>query len=267
MDMPASCLDLALAHLRKYLPPIFATFDVMDACRLDIVGPAAAQAVEAWAGEAVTEGLSPLSSRPMVVAGTEVLLARREAIEGPGFDLYLAKDRRDELRAELAASVHEVGGGEVGLAAWEIVRVERGIPLFGTDFGEENLAQEAGQDDRAISFDKGCYTGQEVVARIHFRGHVNRILRGFRPVGAATDAATGSPVASFTVGQSLFEADRERGVITSSVESPRFGPIALGLARTELEPGRRLALAQSGDDVVELVELPFDGPSDLELCP
>lgn len=264
MDMPAGCLDSALDHLRKYLPPIFATFEQADTARVGIVGPLAAQAIHVWAGEAATEGLPPLGIRRLAVAGTEVLLACREAIEGPGYDLYLATDRRNELCSELAASVQEVGGGKVGPATWEIVRVERGIPLFGTDFGEENLAQETGQDDRAISFDKGCYTGQEVVARIHFRGHVNRILRGFRPFGYATPAtgdATDPPAAALSVGGRLFEADRARALITSSADSPRFGPIALGLARTEIEPGRLLALEPGADEVVELVELPFDRPS------
>jgi aminomethyltransferase len=255
MDMPASCLDSALAHLRKYLPPIYARFDETDTHRLGVVGPLAAAAVDSWAGAAVTEDLQPLESRPLEVAGNEILLTRREIMEGPGFDLYVSADALQDVRSGLAASVSELGGSEVGPDSWEILRVERGIPAFGTDFSEEDLAQETGQDARAISFEKGCYTGQEVVARIHFRGHVNRVLRGLRLVEPPA-GPSGSP--TLAAGRPLFEGDRERGVITSSVDSPRFGHIALGLARTEIEPGRRLALEPSGDELVEIVKLPFD---------
>ncbi len=255
MDMPASCLESGLAHLRKYLPPIYARFEETDTRRLGVVGPPAAAAIDAWAGESVTEGLGPLEARPLEVEGREVLLARREVIEGPGFDLYVSAEDREDVRSGLAAAVSGLGGGAVGPEAWEILRVERGIPVFGRDFSQEDLAQETGQDSRAISFDKGCYTGQEVVARIHFRGHVNRILRGLRLV-EPTDDSPGA--ATFAAGRPLFKGDRERGLLTSPVDSPRFGHIALGLARTEIEPGRRLALEPSGAEVVEIMQLPFD---------
>ncbi|MEE8595254.1 MAG: hypothetical protein V3T25_05230, partial [Gemmatimonadota bacterium] len=252
---PASCLETGLAHLRKYLPPIFAQFDETDTCRRGVVGPLAAAAIDGWAGASATEGMEPLESRPLNVEGKDALLARREVIEGPGFDLYVSAEDREDVHSGLLDSVLELGGREVGPEAWEVLRVERGIPVFGRDFSEENLAQETAQDARAISFDKGCYTGQEVVARIHFRGHVNRILRGCRLVDPSADPSGGPTLAA---GRPLFEGDRERGVITSPVDSPRFGHIALGLARTEIEPGRRLALEPSGDEVVEIMELPFD---------
>jgi folate-binding protein YgfZ len=255
LDMPSSCLESGLAHLRKYLPPIYARFDETETRRLAVVGPLASAAIDDWAGAAVTEGMDHLESRPVEVAGKDALLARREVIEGPGLDLYVSAEDREDVRSGLLASVLELGGREVEPEAWEILRVERGIPVFGSDFSEENLAQETGQDARAISFDKGCYTGQEVVARIHFRGHVNRTMRGFRLV-APSSSHSGGP--TFAAGQPLFEGDRERGLITSIVDSPRFGRIALGLARTEMEPGRRLALDPSGDEVVEIVSLPFD---------
>jgi aminomethyltransferase len=255
LDMPSSCLEPAVAHLRKYLPPIFATFEETVTRRVEVIGPLAAAAIDAWAGTSVTTGLDSLASRPLQVDELQVLLARREAIEGPGYDIYVPDSEREEVRSGLSASVSEVGGREIGFDAWEIMRVERGIPTFGTDYGEENLAQEAGQDARAISFDKGCYTGQEVVARIHFRGHVNRILRGFRLI---EPSAGGSEAPALAADQPLFEGARERGVITSSVDSPLLGPIALGLARTEIEPGRRLALEPSGDEIVDIVELPFE---------
>jgi folate-binding protein YgfZ len=259
MDVPASCRESALAHLRKYLPPIFAQFDETDTCRLAVVGPLAAAAIDGWAGASVTEGIDPLESRPLDVEGKELVLARREVIEGPGFDLYVSAEDREDVRSGLLDSVLELGGREVGPEAWEVLRVERGIPVFGRDFSEENLAQETAQDARAISFDKGCYTGQEVVARIHFRGHVNRILRGCRLDDPSADpSADPSGRPSLAAGRPLFDGDRERGLITSPVDSPRFGRIALGLVRTEIEPRRRLALESSGEEVVEIMELPFD---------
>ncbi len=117
----------------------------------------------------------------------------------------------------------------------DVLRVEAGLPACGQDMDESNLAQETGLGD-AISHDKGCYLGQEVVARIHFRGHVNRILRGLEFDGRRADP-----------GAALRDGDREVGRVTSSVSSPDLGPIGLGYVRREIEPGARLGW--SVDDV------------------
>ncbi len=249
LDLPVLCQEAVLAHLRKYVPPIFATFAPTDIRRIGVVGPLAASALDAWAGEPISLELAALEARPLERGDGTRILIRREDVEGAGYDVYVAGDAVRSVLAALELAIATVVGGIVGPETWAVFRVEHGIPVWGTDFDQDNLAQELGQDERAISFDKGCYTGQEVVARVHFRGHVNRILRGFRlprPVEAR---------------QPLYEGERERGVITSPAVSPRFGPIALGYARFEIPPGAWLSLEPGGQTEVEVVTLPFEGPT------
>jgi folate-binding protein YgfZ len=129
-------------------------------------------------------------------------------------------------------------GQELGLAAldgesFEVLRIEAGTPVFGRDVTEKNLPQEIGRDDRAINFVKGCYLGQETVARIDALGHVNQIIRGLRLLPAAPCPAPGSIA--------LAEGKRV-GYVTSSALSPGWkSPIALALVRaTHARPGTEL---------------------------
>ncbi len=126
----------------------------------------------------------------------------------------------------------------------EVRRVETGRPRYGVDLDATVIPQEAGLNARAVSFEKGCYVGQETVARLYFRGKPNRHLRGLKLSGPA---AHGDP---------LRLGEREVGRLGSVVESPLHGPIALALVRREAVPGASLAV---GDDGVsaEVVDLPF----------
>jgi tRNA-modifying protein YgfZ len=124
----------------------------------------------------------------------------------------------------------------------ECRRIEVGRPRLGFDMGSETMPQEAGINERAVSFTKGCYVGQETVARLHYRGKPNRHLRGLR---LSEPAERGSEV--------LF-GDKVVGRIGSSCVSPRFGPIALALVRREAAPGDTVRV--SGAEA-EVVELPF----------
>ncbi len=126
----------------------------------------------------------------------------------------------------------------------EVRRVESGRPRYGIDLDDTVIPQEAGLNERAVSFEKGCYVGQETVARLHFRGKPNRHLRGLR---LSEPAASGTP---------LRLGEREVGKLGSVVESPVHGPIALALVRREAAPGDTVAV---GDDGVraEVVDLPF----------
>ncbi|MDX6633382.1 MAG: hypothetical protein QOG26_1387, partial [Solirubrobacterales bacterium] len=129
-------------------------------------------------------------------------------------------------------------------AAAEIVRVESGEPRFGAEMGPQTIPAEAGIVERAVSFSKGCYIGQETVARLHYKGRPNRHLRGLR-LSAATE-----PGATLTLG------DREVGVVGTACLSPAFGPIALAIVRREAEPGAVVAVGDAGV-TAEVVELPF----------
>jgi folate-binding protein YgfZ len=133
-------------------------------------------------------------------------------------------------------------------AAWEVLRVEAGRPRYGVDVDEDRLILEAGMDD-AVSLTKGCYLGQEVVARATARGHINRKLVGLRlSDGPATPGAKLS-------GPGRDDA----GLVTSSVVSPRFGPIALGYVhRTLWDEGTELKVHDpAGERTAKVSALPF----------
>jgi folate-binding protein YgfZ len=132
---------------------------------------------------------------------------------------------------------------DVPEATAEVVRVESGRPRYGVDLDDTVIPQEAGLNERAVSFTKGCYVGQETVARLHYKGKPNRHLRGLR---LSAPVAPGTP---------LRLGEREVGHITSAVVSPRLGPIGLALVRREAGPG---AVLDAGDGVTaEVAELPF----------
>lgn len=130
-------------------------------------------------------------------------------------------------------------------AELEILRVEAGLPRYGVDVSEEYFPFEAHLEP-AISMTKGCYIGQEVVARAHARGHANKLLRGLRLSGDGP-APPGATIAA--------AAREDAGKVTSSVISPRFGPIALGYVhKSAWDPGTAVRV---GDRPATVVELPF----------
>jgi folate-binding protein YgfZ len=152
-----------------------------------------------------------------------------------GLDVLCGKQRADELRAEL-------GVEEVSEEAAECLRIESGRPRLGLDMDAETMPQEAGINERAVDFEKGCYVGQETVARLHWRGKPNRHLRGLRlsePVERRTDVVLGEKVV---------------GRVGSTCVSPRFGAIALALVRREASPGDTVRV---GSAEAQVVELPF----------
>ncbi len=156
--------------------------------------------------------------------GIEVLAVATDL----GLDLITRSEQRDRLRELLVSA----GAVEISEEAAEILRVESGRPRFGFEMGPETMPAEAGIVERAVDFEKGCYIGQEPVARLHYRGKPNRRLCGLR-LSAPVEA--GAP---------LRLGDREVGVVGTAVVSPRFGPIALAVVRREAEPGAEL---QAGD--------------------
>lgn len=135
-----------------------------------------------------------------------------------------------------AAELPSQGLAEADEDLFEVVRIEAGIPRFGVDYGQDNLPQESGMST-LVPVDKGCYVGQETVARIHFRGHVNKVVRTLRLDGVDAGAAPGR---SLTL-------DGERvGEVTSAVASPRLGLVALGMVRVAPPEGATLELEGGG---------------------
>ncbi len=135
------------------------------------------------------------------------------------------------------------GAERVGEDVVECLRVERGRPRYGVDLDETVIPQEADLNERAVSFTKGCYVGQETVARLHYRGKPNRRLRGLRLSAAAAP------------GDELRLGDRSVGALTSVAESPRFGWIGLALVRREATPGTTVSVGER--ERAEVLELPF----------
>ncbi len=157
-----------------------------------------------------------------------------------GLDLMCAADDLPGLRAALT----DLGAQEVSPEAVECLRVERGRPRYGVDLDDTVIPEEAGLNDRAVSFSKGCYVGQETVARLHWRGKPNRHLRGLRLDGPAQS------------GDEVSAQGRTVGRLGSEVISPRFGHIGLALVRREAPPGTLVTVGQTGT-TAEVVELPF----------
>jgi tRNA-modifying protein YgfZ len=196
----------------------------LEQALLSLVGPHAA--------EAAGGGLGPEhANRLAQLGGADVLLVATDL----GVDVVCAAHDADRVRAALDVPA-------VPEAAAEVVRVESGRPRYGLDLDDTTIPQEAGLNERAVSFTKGCYVGQETVARLHYRGKPNRHLRGLR---LSAPVPTGTP---------LVLGEREVGRVGSSVVSPRHGPIGLAIVRREASVGDELA---AGDARAVVAELPF----------
>ncbi len=170
------------------------------------------------------------------IEGIAAIAARTDT----GVDLICDAADTDEL----AQTLGERGAMPVSEQAAEIVRVERGRPRYGVDLDSSVIPQEAGLNERAVSFTKGCYVGQETVARLYYKGKPNRHLRGLRLSEPAP------------AGAELHLGERAVGHLSSSVISPTYGPIGLGLVRREAGPGTSVSVGENGVSA-QVVELPF----------
>jgi folate-binding protein YgfZ len=182
----------------------------------------------------------------------DIYLINQPRLGSSGFDLFAPTSALGAVMDKLIAAAGQTGGRACGWRALEMVRIESGIPRYGADMDESNLAPEAGIEARAISYSKGCYIGQEVIARIRTYGQVARALRGLR----LADDLKSLPVK----GDKLFHGGSEEGYITSAVASPAFkANLALGYVRREVnQAGTVLTLRSGGTDTeVKVVALPF----------
>ena len=176
---------------------------------------------------------------------------------GPtGFDVYVPTTSMAPLSELMLEAVRSQGGGPVGWSALETARIEAGIPRYGVDMDDTILPPEAGLDERAISYTKGCYSGQEVIARIRTYGQVSKALRGLVLSTGPADL----PVPR----TKLYRNGKETGFITSVVWSPvRSETIALSYVRRENNgPGTELQVGSpDSSTLARIVPLPFVGPS------
>jgi folate-binding protein YgfZ len=159
--------------------------------------------------------------------------------------LYVATDMGVDVICEDPVAVrHALEVEAVPEGAAECLRIESGRPRLGLDMDADTIPQEAGLNERAVSFAKGCYVGQETVARLHYKGKPNRHLRGLRLSARAVG------------GEEVLLGERVVGRVGSTCVSPALGPIALALLRREAEPGHTVLVAGAE---ARVVALPFDG--------
>jgi tRNA-modifying protein YgfZ len=198
---------------------------------LSLVGPAARQVAGAEA--------QALPDEEHAHAAVEIDgIPARAVVTDVGVDLLCVAEQTQPLAATLAAR----GALAVSEQTAEVLRGERGRPRYGVDLDDATIPQEAGLNERAVSFTKGCYVGQETVARLYYKGKPNRHLRGLR---------LSAPVAS---GTELTLGGKAVGRLGSVVESPQHGPIGLAVVRREAAPGVQLT---AGAATATVVELPF----------
>ena len=196
--------------------------------------------------------LSLIGPRSVEIAGSPPLpenASKAVAIEGVealavgtalGIDLIAAAGDAEPLAVAFAAR----GAPAVSAEAAEILRVETGVPRFGAEMDTATMPAEAGIVERAVDFEKGCYIGQETVARLHYKGKPNRRLRGLE---LSASAAPGAP---------LRLGEKEVGKLGSFALSPVHGPIGLAIVRREAGPGDELAVGEDGV-TARVTDLPF----------
>lgn len=244
--------------VRKYVNPRLAKYTDESASLLSlgVFGVQARYVVEQMTGlgHSALALLTPYSHVTVLGEAGPMVVMRSPDLEVEGYELFVPAQQFQKLW-DAAVSARAT---PAGLAAWEIARVEAGRPEWGIDMDDATIPQEANLEELgAISYTKGCYTGQELVARVHFRGHVNRALRGLRASGTAPPPTKAS----------LFDGTGKAvGDVRSSVTSPRLGGIALGMVRREVEIGAQLMArwsadlagdADAGEMQVDVVALPF----------
>jgi folate-binding protein YgfZ len=234
------------AHLDRHL--ISERAEIADRtasfAHLHLAGP---QAAALLAQDGITE-LSPRELMQNGFGAETVQFRRNDRLGVPGFDIACP--------AEKAAWYwdHWIGRGATpaGLRAEETLRVEAGVPVYGKDITEGNLAPEVGRTPQAISYTKGCYLGQEPIVRLRDLGHVNRVLTGLR-------VEMNEPVPT---GAKLWRDGKEVGLVTSSVRSPALGTvIALAYVRRgSSDPGTALEVEiDSTRARASVASLPFLG--------
>ena len=233
LELPAGMTERTLQLLDKYLISEKAEFEPIDDAYaiVAVQGPKAPALLAELTGQAMD--LAPYAHLEATVGGAPVRVIDRAETATPGFHCWIAP----EHAAAVWQALRDAGAAPVGHAALDVARIEAGVPWYGRDVDETVIMPETGLES-LVHYQKGCYIGQEVVARVKYRGHVNRHLAGLRLDGARVPAP----------GAAVLAGDREVGRITSAARSLALGvAIALGYVRREhLEPGTAVEV-QDGD--------------------
>lgn len=251
IDTEAATHDRVLKTIERYtLAGDFRVTDVTNqTAHISIQGTKAAQVVsEVLDGESAkveSAGASQITWQSSS-GSCETTILRATHTGQDGFDLILDADKASELWDALSAE----GARPAGYDALEMLRIEAGIPRYVIDMDETNVVTEAALDD-AVSYTKGCYVGQEIIARIKYRGHVAKKLSGIN-FGRAVKVEAGATIKSLD--------DKEIGRITSSTYSPHLGStIAMGYLKYDyLAPQTQVRVTTGQDDIeAQVTEIPF----------
>lgn len=252
MELDAINREKIFKNLSRFIPAgEFFITDVSDHFALySLQGPRSAGLIEALTEEPIDdERQYRISERK--ISGTQVFIASHSRCGEPGFDLFIPAEFAPKVLETVLTRGAVFGARRVGFDAFEIARIEAGVPREGVDAGENYIILES-ELESAVSYTKGCYLGQEVIARIHWRGQPAKRLRGFLIDSKQLPAP----------GTELYADDGKKvGEITSSARSFALNCfIAFGYAhRYYLTPGTEFTLKQGDAEMgrAELVELPF----------
>lgn len=229
LELPPGLTDKFLQTIDHFLISEKAYLEAADAAFavLAVQGPGARVLLERLAGTALD--LPPHGHRDVVIAGAPARAVHRREAAAPGHHLWASPEHAPALWEAL----RQAGAVATGLQALDAARIEAGEPWYGEDVDDGVILPELRRDEDLVSYTKGCYIGQEVVARVKYRGHANRALVRLDVDGERVPAPRALVLA--TAG----EAGKEIGRITSATRSPATGRVvALGYVRREhLEPG------------------------------
>jgi len=233
LELPEGMTERTLQLLDRYLISEKAEFEPADDAFaiIAVQGRRAPALLAELTGQALD--LAPYAHIEAAIGGAPVRVINRAEATAPGFHCWVAAEHAAAVWQTLRAA----GATPVGRAALDVLRVEAGVPWYGRDVDETVIMPET-QLESLVHYQKGCYIGQETVARVKYRGHVNRAITGLRLDGDHVPAP----------GATVFAGDREIGRVTSAVRSLALSvPIALGYIRREhWEPGTAVEV-QDGD--------------------
>jgi folate-binding protein YgfZ len=248
--LPAGMAEEVGAHLSKFIVADRVEISSnADRVVLRLLGPKSLDALQ----ERVQRGVlpeAPWRNQILSLEGAEVLAIAEDLGEVRGFTLLVNRDEAEALVRSLLRPDAAPGIVPCGSSAFDTVRIETGTLLFNRDFSIDHFPKETGLET-AVSYTKGCYLGQEVVARIHYRGQVQRLARGLLFAGAPSPEGT-----------IVRSGGRDIGAVTSSTLSPLLDS-GIGLSilhRDSAEPGTNVELADGRAATV--VDLPFEVPPD-----
>lgn len=249
IELPPSTTEKTLERLDHFLISEKAYFEAVDPAFaiVAVQGAGSRELLSGLSGHALD--LAPHEHVEIEIAGAPVRVIHRREGGVAGFHCWTTAEHGAALWQALAVA----GAVPAGIEALDALRIEGGVPWFGHDVDESHIFPEARLDDH-VSFTKGCYIGQETVARVKYRGHVNRALSGLVLEGDRVP----SP------GSRVVAEGKDVGRITSAVLSPALGkPIALGYVRREhFEPGTAVEVDDAGIAIpARIAALPFVEPA------